>query len=182
MPPGLRNTGKIANQIGGVMPEPAHGIISPVISGTPARTRGLRLLRGACLITLVAIAAQFTLGTILNLYVEVPSSVAHAGWLRQVETAPAPLTVHAVLGLILLGGAIVVTIQSIALRSWSLVAAAGTGLVALLGAFGAGEAFVEDGSNGESLTMAVLGSVGVLCYAIVQAIAGAMAHRAARQA
>jgi hypothetical protein len=128
-------------------------------------------------VTLAAIAVQFTLGMILNLYVPVPASDAHAGWLREIETAPAALTAHAVLGLLLLGGAALVVIQAIVVRGWSLIAVAVVGLVALLGAFGAGEAFVMDGSNGASLTMAVLASVALFCFAAVQAIASAKARQ-----
>ncbi|HEX6449920.1 MAG TPA: hypothetical protein VF060_10715 [Trebonia sp.] len=153
----------------------------PVVSGTHAREHDLKLLRGTCLVTLAAIAVQFSLGVILNLYVQVPSSDAHAGWLREIETAPAALTVHAVLGLLLLGGAAVVAIQAIALRHGALIAVATAGVAALIGAFAAGEEFVKNGSNGASLTMALLASVALVCYVIAQAIAAAVARRSARQ-
>lgn len=155
--------------------------VRPVVSGTHARTSGLKLLRRACLVTLAAIAVQFSLGMILNLYVTVPSADAHAGWLREIETAPVPLTVHAVLGLLLLGGAALVMIQTIAVRDWALIAAAGAGVVALIGAFAAGEEFVKNGSDGASLTMAILASVALLCYVTIQAIANAAARHHARQ-
>jgi ABC-type multidrug transport system permease subunit len=113
--------------------------------------------------------------------VQVPSADASASWLREIETAPAALTAHAVVGLVLLGGAAVVVIQTIAVRHWSLMAAAAAGLAALLGAFGAGEAFVKDGSDGASLTMSVLASVALLCYIVVHAVANAAARRIARQ-
>lgn len=153
----------------------------PVISGTHARRHGLKLLRGACLVTLAAIAVQFSLGIILNLYVQVPSSDAHAGWLQEIETAPAALTLHAVLGLLLLGGAAIVAIQAIAVRHGALIAVAAAGIVALIGAFAAGEEFVKDGSNGASLTMALLACVALVCYVVVQAIASAVARDLARQ-
>jgi hypothetical protein len=153
----------------------------PIISGTHARRHGLKLLRGACLVTLAAIAVQFSLGMILNLYVQVPSSDAHAGWLQEIETAPAVLTAHAVLGLLLLGGAAIVAIQAIVVRHGALIVVATAGIVALIGAFAAGEEFVKDGSDGASLTMALLASVALVCYVVVQAIASAVARHSARQ-
>jgi hypothetical protein len=161
--------------------EPMREFARPLFSGRLARTNGLKLLRGACLVTLAAIAVQFSLGMLLNLYVQVPSSDTHAGWLQEIETAPGALTAHAVLGLLLLGGAAVVAIQAIAVRDWPLIAVAGAGLVALVGAFAAGEEFVRDGSSGASLTMAVLASAALVCYVSVHAVAGAAARRTARQ-
>ena len=145
--------------------------VRPVFSGAGPAAGGLSLLRRACLVTLAALAAQFSLGMVLNLYVSVPSSDARADWLREVETAPAALTAHALVGLLLLGSAAVVMLRAIAVRDRALIAAAGTGLVALLGAFAAGEEFVRDGGNGASLIMAVLASVALLCFAAVQALA-----------
>ena len=155
--------------------------VRPVVSGTHARRHGLKLLRGACLATLAAIAVQFSLGTILSLYVPVPSSDAHAGWMQEIETAPGMLTAHVVLGLLLVVGAAIVAIQAIAVRHGALIAAATAGIVALIGAFVAGEAFVESGSDSASLTMALLASVALICYAIVQAIANTVARRSAQQ-
>ena len=161
--------------------EQVREFVRPVVSGTHARRQDLKLLRGACLVTLAAIAVQFSLGMILNLYVEVPSAGTHAGWMRQIETAPAMLTAHAVLGLLLVVGAAIVAIQAIAVRHGALIAVATAGIVALIGAFVAGEAFVKTGSDSASLTMALLAAVALLCYVIVQAIASAVAQRSARQ-
>ena len=89
----------------------AVGAIRPVVSGSHARRHDLKLLRRVCLVTLVAIAVQFSLGMILNLYVDIPAAEAHASWLREIETASAALTAHAIIGLLLLVGAVVVVIQ-----------------------------------------------------------------------
>jgi len=161
------------------MSDPLREFVRPVVSGSHARRHGLKLLRRVCLVTLLAIAVQFSLGMILNLYGGVPSADARASWLREIETAPAALTAHAIIGLLLVAGAVVVVIQAIAVRSGALIAGATGGIVALIGAFAAGEVFVKDGSSGASLTMAVLASVALLCYATVQAIASAKARQLA---
>jgi hypothetical protein len=161
------------------MPDSLRELVRPVVSGSHARRHGLKLLRRSCLVTLVAIAVQFSLGMILNLYVPIPSADAHASWLREVATAPAALTAHAIIGLLLLVSAIVVVIQAIAVRSGALIAGATGGIVALIGAFAAGEVFVKNSNNVASLTMSILASVALLCYATVQAIASAKARQLA---
>ena len=161
------------------MPDSLRELVRPVVSGSHARRHGLKLLRRSCLVTLVAIAVQFSLGMILNLYVAIPSADAHASWMGEMKTAPAALTAHAVIGLLLVVGAVVVVIQAIAVRSGALIAGATGGIVALIGAFAAGEVFVKDSSTGASLAMSVLASVALLCYAAVQAIASAKARRLA---
>lgn len=144
--------------------------------------RGLKLLRVACLVTLAAIAVEFAVGMVVNMYVDVPSSDAHASWLKEIETAPAMLTAHAVLGLILLVGALIVLVQSIRVRNWPLITASVVGLLVLAGAFAAGEAFVKTDNDSLSLTMAFLAAAGVLCYALVQSIAHSVSRRAIQQA
>ncbi|MBO0802569.1 MAG: hypothetical protein J2P25_05775 [Nocardiopsaceae bacterium] len=152
-------------------------LVMPVISGADARTRRLKLLRGACLVTLLAIAVQFGVGMILNFYGSPPSNTS--SWLGEVETAPAMLTVHALIGLLLLVGAVLAVIQAIAVRYWPLIATAAVGFVALLGAFVAGEAFIKSGSDSESLTMALLASVALLCFIVAHTIAHTTARRTA---
>jgi hypothetical protein len=49
-----------------------------VIAGRHARLRGAENLRRPCLTALIALVVQFSLGMILNLYVTVPTSDAHA--------------------------------------------------------------------------------------------------------
>ena len=58
-----------------------------------------------CLATMLMLAAQFSLGMIVNLYVSVPASDQHAGFVQEVKTAPFALTVHVLVGLVLIGAA-----------------------------------------------------------------------------
>ena len=72
----------------------------------PKGRAGLRRagLRHMSVTMLVMLVIQYGLGIILNLYVEVPASDAHAGILSEIATAPAVLTFHAVLGIALVYG------------------------------------------------------------------------------
>ena len=134
---------------------------------TPSRHRrrpgqaGLRRISVAALIMLVV---QYGLGIFLNLYVSIPASDAHAGFFREIATAPLALTVHALLGLGLIGTAILLVARAVGTRDRLLAVLATVGLTAIGGAFGTGEIFVKNGQSSASLAMAVLTGVALLCY------------------
>jgi hypothetical protein len=117
-----------------------------------------------CLVTLLALVIQYSLGMILNLYVTVPASDQHASFMQEVETAPFTLTVHVLLGLVLIGAAAVFMIRAIGTGDGLVIALAAAGLGAVLGAFAAGEAFVRDGQTSISLTMTILTGAALACY------------------
>jgi hypothetical protein len=110
------------------------------------------------------LAVQFSLGMIVNLYVSVPVSDQHAGFLQEVKTAPAALTVHVLVGLMLIGAAGLLIIRAAGIGDRLPIALAAAGLGTILGAFAAGEAFVRDGQTSVSLTMAVLTGAALACY------------------
>ena len=56
---------------------------------------------------------QYGLGIFLNLYVAIPASDAHAGLFAEIATAPLALTVHALLGLALIGTAILLVVRAV---------------------------------------------------------------------
>jgi hypothetical protein len=118
------------------------------------------------------LAIQVGVGMVVNLYVQVPAGDATAGWMREVQTAPATLTVHALLGVVLLGAGAVLVIRAITTRHRVIIALCVAGLAFLLGAFIAGEAFVKNGLSGTSLWMGLLTCAALLCYVVAQAVAG----------
>jgi hypothetical protein len=125
------------------------------------RRHGLRRVAVAALVMLVL---QYGLGTILNLYVEVPPADAHAGIFTEIATAPLALTAHALLGVILIGTAILLVTRAIILRERLLAVLAAGGLIAIGGAFLAGETFVKNGQDSASFAMAMLTGAALLCY------------------
>jgi hypothetical protein len=125
------------------------------------RRARLRHLSVAALIMLVL---QYGLGIVLNLYVEVPASDAHAGILQEIATAPLTLTAHAILGVALIGTAILLVARAVGVRDRLLAVLATAGLTAIGGAFGAGEIFVRDGQDTASMAMAILTGLALLCY------------------
>jgi hypothetical protein len=114
--------------------------------------------------TLIALAVQFSLGIFVNLCVPVPASDAHASYLQEIKTAPAALTAHVLLGLLLICAAAVLLLRSVRIRDRLMITAAAAGIAAIAGAFAAGEVFVKNGQSSASLAMAVLTGVALVCY------------------
>ena len=128
--------------------------------GGPRRAR----LRQLSVTMLVMLVIQYGLGIILNLYVAVPASDAHAGILTEIATAPLALTVHAILGIALIGTGVLLVATAAGVRDRLLAVLATAGLTALGGAFGTGEIFVRNGQSTASMAMAILTGMALLCY------------------
>jgi hypothetical protein len=144
----------------------------------PARPRrpGVRRASAAALVLLVL---QYGLGMILNFYVGVPAADAHAGIFTEIATAPLALTAHALLGVTLVGTAIMTVARALARRDRALAALAAAGLAAIVGAFVAGEMFVKNGQDSTSFAMAMLTGAALLCYVVLLVLTGG--SRQARQ-
>jgi hypothetical protein len=151
---------------------PAGRLLTRDATDSYLRLPGPASLGRDCLVTLIALVVQFGLGMILNLFISVPPADAHAGFLKEVRTAPFGLTLHAVLGTFLICAAIVLVTGAIRAKDRLMIALAATGLLAIIGAFAAGELFVRDGGDGVSLSMALLTGVALVSYASALARAG----------
>jgi hypothetical protein len=157
------------------------GLDTLVAPGRHTRRPGRAGLRRVCVAALIMLVVQYGLGIFLNLYVAVPASDAHAGIFGEIATAPLALTVHALLGLALIGTAILLVARAVAVRDRLLAVLAAAGLTAIGGAFGAGEIFVRNGQAGASLAMAVLTGAALLCYVGTLALASAAQREVQRQ-
>ena len=144
--------------------------LSPVFSAANTRRMGRAGLHWACVIVMVGLVVQLALGMILNLYVAVPAADARASYLSEVENAPALLTAHALVGLLILASAGLLLLRAITLRDAAVIAPVAAGLAALLGAFASGELFVRSSANGASLSMAIMTGIALLCYVRLQAV------------
>src|SRR5712692_10465080 len=149
----------------------AGGFDKLVAPGRHTRRPGRAGLRRVSVATLIMLVVQYGLGMFLNLYVAVPASDAHAGILAEIATAPLALTVHALLGVALIGTAILLVARAISVRDRLLAVLATAGLTAIGGAFGAGEIFVKNGQATASMAMAILTGVALLCYVGTLALA-----------
>ena len=142
----------------------AGGIDRLVAPGRHTRRPGQAGLRRMSVAALIMLVVQYGLGIFLNLYVSIPASDAHAGFFQEIATAPLALTVHALLGLGLIGTAILLVARAVGMRDRLLAVLATAGLTAIGGAFGAGEIFVRNGQDAASMAMAVLTGMALLCY------------------
>jgi len=141
----------------------AGGVVR-VVPGRHSRRVELEGLRRISLAALIMLVVQYGLGIILNLYIAVPASDAHAGIMQEIASGPAMLTVHALLGLGLIGAALVLLVRAVRLDDRVIAVLAAAGLTAIGGAFASGEIFVRNGQSGASLAMALLTGVALLCY------------------
>jgi len=141
----------------------AGGVLR-IASGKHTRRAELEAVRQVSLAALVMLVVQYGLGIILNLYIAVPASDAHASLTQEIASGPLMLTVHALLGLALIGAALVLLVRAVRLEDRVIAVLAAAGLTAIGGAFASGEIFVRNGQNAASLAMALLTGVALLCY------------------
>jgi hypothetical protein len=128
---------------------------------TASRISGLRRASFAAFVMLVV---QFALGIYVNLYVTVPTGDHRHGFGQAIANGPAGLTLHIVLGLLLILAALGFLVQAIVARQPALIVVAVVGLLAMIGAAASGSAFTDSGRDGASMAMAALGAVGLMCY------------------
>jgi len=128
------------------------------------------LLRRISLGMLAGLLIQYGLGMIVNLYVSVPVRDHGSGMLtavgRALANGPAALTVHAALGLLLILGAVNLVVRALIQRQRLVAWLSAAALLAIVGAAASGAAFVGSGADGDSLAMALLTGVALLCYAV----------------
>ena len=119
------------------------------------------LARGYLAATIMLVI-QYALGIGVNLYVTVPTGKG----VGQAFSNGALLVLHTVLGLLLILAAVSMVVRAVIARHRPSIALSVTGLLAILAAAGAGASFVNDGTNGASLGMALATGVALLCYII----------------
>ncbi|TVZ00437.1 hypothetical protein EAS64_38090 [Trebonia kvetii] len=124
-------------------------------------------IRMASFGALTMLVLQFVLGTAYSLYGTAPTSSKSVGMF----SSPL-LAVHVILGILLVIAAIMLVVRAIQARHRPTIATTSAGLLVILGAFGAGSSFAQDGSDGASLGMALLTAVAMLCYAANLVILG----------
>lgn len=146
------------------MPDGAPGSLS----GRGRRTAPVAAMRRASLAMLVLLVIQYGLGMAVNLYGKVPGGhpgVGQAFGKAITQGAPA-LAIHTSLGLLLVVNAIVLVVQAVKSQHRIAVAVSIVGLLALAGATFNGASFVSKGQAANSLAMALLTGLALLCYAV----------------
>lgn len=134
------------------------------------RGGGVPVLRRVSLGMAVALLVQYGLGMVVSLYVTVPGRDRGGGELaaigRSLANGPAGLAIHAGLGLLLLLGAIQLVVRSVLAGHRPLIWLSSVSLLAILGAALSGASFVNSGTDGASLSMALLTGIALLCTTV----------------
>jgi hypothetical protein len=124
-------------------------------------------LRMASFGALTMLILQFALGTAYNLYGTAPA----AG--KPVGAFSSPLlAIHVILGILTIIAAIMLVFRAVQAKARTILITSVIGLLAVVGAAGAGSAFISQGDNGASLGMALATAVAMLCYAANLVILG----------
>ncbi|HLI36534.1 MAG TPA: hypothetical protein VKV80_04240 [Streptosporangiaceae bacterium] len=129
-----------------------------------SRVRGLRR---ASLAAFMILLIQYGFGIYVNLYVTVPGADHGQGIGKAISDGPAALSVHAVLGILLILSAIGVLVQAVIARHWAVLVVSAVALAAIGGAFFQGASFVSQGHDAASMGMAALAGIALLCYGMV---------------
>jgi hypothetical protein len=114
---------------------------------------------------------EFGLGIWTNLYANLPASDHSKGMFaafgRAVADGPVGLSLHAIVGTLLVIAGISAVVRAVFTRSPLAISLTGVALLAILAAWSSGAKFVGDQSKGPSLTMAIATGVALLCYAVI---------------
>lgn len=121
-----------------------------------ARTRRVFMASFGALTMLIL---QFVLGTAYSLYGTAPADGKSVGMF----SSPL-LSVHVILGILIILAGIMLVVRAAQAKVVPALVMSVVGLVAVLGAFGAGTAFANNGNNGTSLYMTIATAVAMACY------------------
>lgn len=139
---------------------------------TAAKVRGLR---NNVLAGLVMLILEYGLGIWTNLYVNLPASdkgkSTFAAFGGAVAHGPVSLTLHALLGTLLVLTAVSVVVRAVLVRQTVLIIIASVALLAILAAWASGARFVGHAANGASFGMAIATGVAVFAYVTILFIA-----------
>jgi hypothetical protein len=171
-----------------MMTEPARSVTRiespggrPNEAGAAARLSGLRANSFAAIVILLV---EYGLGVWVNLYGHLPAADRGAGiatgFARAVSDGPAGLSVHAVLGAVLVLSAVTAFVRAVLVRRWVMIGATVIGLLAIVMAALSGASFVGDRSDGASLGMAAGAGLAIGAYALVLLLSAGAAGPARR--
>ncbi len=144
---------------------------SPHDAADVPQSRGLFGLRINAFAVLVMLLIEYSLGMWVNLGITLPASDRGANVAtaigRAIVNGPIGLTLHALLGLFLVAGAVAALVRAVRI-GWALwTVMTGIGLAAVVLAAVSGARFVGSSDNGASVSMALFAAVAMFSYALI---------------
>lgn len=137
----------------------------------PVITRPTAGLRANAYAALVLLLLTYGLGMWVNLYGHLPAadhgSGLFAGFVHAVTRGPLGLSIHAILGTLLIASAISAVVRAARMRRPALIVLAALGLLAVSGAWMSGARFVGSDEDASSLSMAIATGVALFAYATI---------------
>jgi hypothetical protein len=131
----------------------------------------LQDLRANSFAATVILLIENGLGIWVNLYghLSAPEHGASilTGFGRAVANGPVGLSIHALLGLVLIVSAVTAVVRSVLVRRAVFIMATSLGLVAIVVAASSAARFVRTGDNASSMAMALATCVAIGAYALV---------------
>jgi hypothetical protein len=128
-------------------------------------------LRANSLAALLMLLLEYGLGVWVNLYGNLPASdngaSLPAGFARAVADGPVGLSIHAVLGAVLIVSAVSAVVRTFLARRPVLIGTAIVGLAAVAIAALSGARFVGHGTDATSMSMAIAAGVAIGAYAFM---------------
>jgi hypothetical protein len=137
--------------------------MSDTRTAAPATTPAAKLARvkGASIGAVFMLVIQFILGIVYSLYGTMPAAGKSVGLFSN-----GWLIVHEIMGILLLAAAIQLVVRVMGTDSGFAKAMSWIGLIAIIGAFGAGVSFTRNINNGASLGMSLAFAVALVCYVL----------------
>jgi heme A synthase len=129
--------------------------------------RAANRIRMASFGALTMLIIQFVLGAAYSIYGTAPTNSKSVG----VFSSPL-LAIHVIMGILLVIAAIMAVVRAIQAKETMVIATTAVGLGMILGAFGAGTSFTDNGDNALSLCMTIFCAVAMLCYMANMVILG----------
>jgi heme A synthase len=120
---------------------------------------GARRVQMASVGVVTMLIIQFILGMIYNIYGTAPTATKSVGMFSSVT-----LSLHVIMGILLVITAIMQIVRTTQLHHRTATILSWVGLVAIIAAWGTGEAFIQKGANGASLGMSLAFAVALACY------------------
>lgn len=140
----------------------------PPAARSGARASGLRANSFAAVVMLLI---EFGLGSWVNLYARLPASDrgrgSFAAFADAITEGPVGLSLHAVLGTLLIVTAISAVVRAALVRRPALIALATVALLAIVAAWLSGAKFVGDADSGASLGIAMATGIALLAHASI---------------
>ena len=141
------------------------------VPASSSATRRLQGLRANSFAATVMLVVEFGLGVWVNLYASLPAADQGAnittGFARAITNGPFGLSIHAIVGALLIISATTAVVRAALIKRRVLTAVTSIGLLAVVFAALSGARFIGDSASGTSMSMTIGAAAAMICYALV---------------